>query len=83
MPEERDDRGRFRREHDDEEFVTAVREHAPARTREVAEAVGCTAEGARKRLLALEDAGRVQGKDMGAATAWMLPATGRGREPET
>lgn len=72
MSDERDDRGRFQPEHDDEEFLEAVREHEPAGTREVGEAVGVTRQNADQRLRSLEDAGMVHSKKVGRELVWML-----------
>lgn len=59
--------------HPEEDYLDAVREHEPAATREVAEAVGVTRQGADYRLKRLEDKGLVRSKKIGRELVWMLP----------
>lgn len=73
---DRDDRGHFRREHRDREYLEAVAEHEPAGTAEIADAVGVTRQNADQRLRGLEDEGRVASKKIGNSLAWSL-ADGR------
>ena len=54
------------------EFLTAVREHAPASTKEVADAVGCTRQNADYRLRQLREDGEVRSKKVGASLVWMF-----------
>jgi hypothetical protein len=58
------------------EFLAAVRDHAPASTKEVADAVGCTRQNADYRLRQLRGDGEVRSKKVGASLVWML-AEGR------
>ena len=55
-------------------FLAAVREHAPASTKEVADAVGCTRQNADYRLRQLREDGEVRSKKVGASLVWMLDA---------
>lgn len=59
------------------EYLTAVREHEPASTSEVAEAVGVTRQGADSRLRRLEDEGLVTSTKIGNSLAWALSDNGR------
>lgn len=68
----RDDHGQFKREHSDEEFIEAVREHEPASTREVAEEIGIYRQSADYRLRRLEEDERVTRKKAGHSLVWML-----------
>jgi predicted transcriptional regulator len=68
----RDEQGRFAPEYSDGEFLDAVREHEPAGTSEVADAVGCTTQNADYRLRKLRDAGRVKSKKVGRSLVWTL-----------
>lgn len=56
----------------EDEYLDAVREHSPASTKEVADAVGVTRQGADYRLRELEDDGRVRSKMVGNSLVWML-----------
>lgn len=69
---DRDERGHFRREHGDREFLEAVADREPAGTTEVAEAVGVTRQNADQRLRQLEDDGKVTSKKIGNSLAWSL-----------
>jgi predicted transcriptional regulator len=75
----RDEQGRFAPEYSGGEFLDAVREHEPAGTSEVADAVGCTTQNADYRLRKLRDAGRVESKKVGRSLVWTLS----GDESET
>jgi predicted transcriptional regulator len=68
----RNDRGRYTVEYSDEAFLDAVREHEPATTTEVAEAVGCVRQNADYRLRQLEEHGTVTSKKAGPSLVWML-----------
>lgn len=57
--------------HPKEAYLDAVREHEPAGTREVAEAVGVTRQGADYRLRELEKEGLVRSKKVGHDLVWM------------
>lgn len=59
--------------HAEEEFIDAVEKHEPAATREVAEEVGVTRQGADYRLRQLEESGHVRSKKVGRELVWMLP----------
>lgn len=61
-----------RRKYDDATFVDAVREHQPASTSEVAEAVGCPRRSADYRLRKLRDKGEVDSKMTGNSLIWFL-----------
>jgi len=58
-------------EHEDSDFVNAVRKHEPATTAEVAEEVGISRQGADYRLRQLEDRGCVESKKPGHDLIWM------------
>ncbi|AUV80259.1 hypothetical protein C2R22_00095 [Salinigranum rubrum] len=68
----RDEHGQFAPEYTTEEFLNAVREHEPAGTSEVAEAVGCTTQNADYRLRQLREGGRVASKKIGRSLVWTL-----------
>ena len=70
--EQRNERGQFTPQYDDEEVLDAVRDHEPAGTSEVADALGCTVQNADYRLRKLRDAGRVEGKKVGQSLVWIL-----------
>lgn len=55
-----------------EDYLDAVREHEPAATREVAESVGVTRQGADYRLRQLREEGLVRCKKVGRELVWML-----------
>lgn len=59
--------------HSDEEYLAAVREHEPAATSEVADAVGVARQSADYRLRQLEVDGKVKSKQIGNSLAWRLP----------
>lgn len=56
----------------EEDYLDAIRDNEPASTREVAEAVGVTRQGADWRLRRLEDEGKVRSKLAGNSLVWML-----------
>lgn len=56
----------------EEDYLDAIREHEPAATREVAEAVGVTRQGADWRLRRLEEEGKVRSKLAGNSLVWMI-----------
>ena len=58
----RDARGRYTPEFADEEILEAVRQHAPASTKEIADAVGCSRQNADRRLRQLRERGAVASK---------------------
>ena len=70
--ERRNERGQFTPQHDDEEVLDAVRDHEPAGTSEVADALGCTTQNADYRLRKLRDARRVESKKVGRSLVWTL-----------
>lgn len=67
----RDDAGQYTVKYAEEDVLAAVREHAPAATREVAEAVGFTRQNADYRLRRLADEGKVRRKKVGPTLIWM------------
>jgi len=68
MSEEEDGR----REYSDEQFLTAVREHGPLVTAEVAEEVGCSRRQAYNRLSELEQSEEVSSRKVGNTLLWTL-----------
>lgn len=70
----RNERGQYERQVSDEEILDAVREHEPAGTSEVGEAVGLARQNADYHLRRLEGEGRVSKKKVGPALVWMLAA---------
>ena len=70
--ERRNERGQFTPQYDDEEILDAVRDHEPAGTSEVANALGCTTQNADYRLRKLRDAGRMESKKVGRSLVWTL-----------
>jgi len=56
----------------EEDYIDAVRKHEPAATREVAEEVGVTRQGADYRLRQLEDDGLVSSKMAGNSLVWFV-----------
>lgn len=68
----RDDQGRFTAEFDEVEILEAVREHAPASTKEIADAVGCSRQNADRRLRQLRERGAVASKKTGPALVWWV-----------
>lgn len=58
--------------HDEEEYLDAIRNNAPASTSEIADAVGVTRQGADYRLRQLEDEGKVTSKMVGNSLVWMV-----------
>ena len=69
---ERDERGRFAARHADEDVLAAVREHEPAGTQEVADALGIERQSADYRLRRLQDVGQVTSKKIGGSLAWRI-----------
>lgn len=69
---DRDDRGYFKAEHSDRDYLAAVAEREPAGTAEIAESVGVTRQNADQRLRRLEDDGRVNCKKIGTSLVWTL-----------
>lgn len=58
---------------DESEYLEAVDEHSPASTKEVADSVGVTRQGADYRLRKLEEEGKVESKMVGNSLIWQLP----------
>jgi len=58
--------------HSEEEYFEAIREHAPASTKEIADHVGVTRQGADYRLRELEADEKVKSKMVGNSLVWML-----------
>jgi len=67
---DRDSSGRFEATVSDEEILEAVREHEPAGTSEVGDAVGLARQNADYRLRNLRDEGRVESKKVGRSLVW-------------
>jgi DNA-binding transcriptional ArsR family regulator len=61
-----------REQHSTAEYIDAVREHEPAGTTEIADAVGVARQSADYRLRQLEDQGLVTSKKIGNSLAWSL-----------
>lgn len=70
--DDRDERDKYERDHDDREYLTAVADHEPAGTTEIAEAIGVTRQNADRRLRALEEEGAIRSKKVGNSLAWTL-----------
>jgi len=58
--------------HNEDEYLEAIREKEPASTKEIAELVGVTRQGADYRLRQLEDDGLVKSKKIGNSLAWSV-----------
>lgn len=69
---ERNDRGRFTKEHPDSAVIATVLEHEPAATREVADALGVRHASAYRRLVDLRASGRLDSKMIGGSLAWSV-----------
>ena len=69
---DRDNSGRFKPQVSDAEILEAVREHEPAGTSEVGEAVGVARQNADYRLRRLEEEGKVRGKKVGRSLVWTV-----------
>jgi len=67
---DRDERGRFRPDHTDREFLEAVAEREPSGTTEIAEVVGVTHQNAYQRLRQLVGDGAVTSKKIGGSLVW-------------
>jgi len=68
--EQDEETGQITREYPDNEFIAAVKEHSPASTSEVGEAVGCSSDNAYRRLKDLEEEEKVQSKMAGNSLIW-------------
>jgi predicted transcriptional regulator len=73
---DRDSSGRFKPEVSEKEILEAVREHEPAGTGEVGEAIGLARQNADYRLRRLEEEGEVESKKVGRSLVWMLTNDG-------
>ena len=69
-----DEGGDSRQQYTDEQFISAVRDHQPASTGEVADAVGCTRRNADYRLRRLRDEGALDAKMVGNSLVWFPTA---------
>ena len=69
---ERDESGRYRREHSDADVLDAVRRHEPAGTSDVASELGIARQSADYRLRQLEDREQVTKKKIGRTLAWFV-----------
>lgn len=72
MERDRNERGRFEEEYNSEDFLSAVQEHEPATTTEVADTVGCVRQNADYRLRRLKGEGLVQSKKVGPSLVWTV-----------
>ena len=66
----RNEGGRFEPTFTDEEIIAIIREHEPASTREVADELGISRQGADYRLRQLRSDGIVSSKKVGGSLAW-------------
>jgi len=57
--------------HSEGEYIAAVERQSPASTKEVADAVGVTRQGADYRLRKLESEGKIRGEMVGNSLVWM------------
>jgi CTP-dependent riboflavin kinase len=71
--EQNQESGKITKKYPDADFISAVRDHAPADTSEVAEAVGCSSDNAYRRLKSLEGQGEIDSKMAGNSLIWFLP----------
>jgi len=62
--------------HPEEHYLEAIRENRPASTKEIADTVGVTRQGADYRLRQLEGEGKVNSKMVGNSLVWLLPSDG-------
>lgn len=68
-----DDTGQYTDTYPTDEFIEAIRElGGAAGTREIAEAVDCHRDTARRRLNSLTDEGLLMRKDVGDAALWII-----------
>lgn len=67
----RDETGQYTAKYAEADILAAVREHAPAATSEVAEAVGFARQNADYRLRRLADDGKVRSKKVGPTLVWL------------
>lgn len=58
--------------HPESDYIDAIRDHAPASTKEIAVAVGVTRQGADYRLRQLEEEGKVTSKMVGNSLVWFV-----------
>lgn len=56
----------------EEDYFEAIRDHSPATTSEIAEAVGVTRQGADYRLRRLEEEGKVESQMIGNSLIWSV-----------
>lgn len=73
---DRDSSGRFKPEVSEKDLLNSVREHQPAGTSEVGDAVGLARQNAHYRLRRLEEQGEVESKKVGRSLVWMLTTDG-------
>ena len=74
MGNDRNGRGRYRKQHTDNEVLAAVQEHEPAATSEVAAELGIARQSADYRLRNLREEGCIESKKIGASLVWFAPA---------
>lgn len=56
----------------EEDYFEAIRDHSPATTSEIAEAVGVTRQGADYRLRRLQEEGKVDSQMVGNTIIWTV-----------
>lgn len=71
MPKDRDETGRFSREYEDEQFLSAVASLSVASTQSVADEVGCSYDLAYRRLQELEERGEISVEKVGGSFVWL------------
>jgi predicted ArsR family transcriptional regulator len=71
MTNSRDERGRFSATVTDEEIKTALRDHGPLGTQEVADRLDIGYDAAYKRLKQLRSNGEVESRRVGNAHLWV------------
>lgn len=69
---ERNEDGRYKPEHTDDDFICAVEQHEPAGTKEVADELGIARQGADYRLRRLEEEKKVSKKKVGNSLVWSI-----------
>lgn len=71
MAKERDETGKFNREYEDDEFISAVASLSVASTQAVADEVGCSYDLAYRRLQDLEEQGQISVEKVGGSFVWL------------
>lgn len=77
MPKERDEEsGKYTTAHTDEDLVDYIKSEGGVATRELAEAFDYARPTAYRRLVNLEDAGKVKRREVGNSLLWMAADDG-------